>query len=84
MTHTHTLRYLDVLTSPIRSPGKVAAFLSDIFPKLHTVNNYGKDERVEMDDPGTEVDIMWSQVEHLLPIFASVRRKERAYSTTND
>jgi hypothetical protein len=61
------LRELGVHDSPINDPGRVAAFISDVFP------NVG---RLRVSVTGEDQKRKWKEVEKLIPVFAAVRRQE--------
>ncbi|KIJ20471.1 hypothetical protein PAXINDRAFT_7708 [Paxillus involutus ATCC 200175] len=68
----------DFVTSTINNPIAIAAFLSDIFPKLLYVH-HSWDENPTMSEEDTEdMDIYrqrWEEVECLVPAFVAVRRQ---------
>ena len=61
------LRELGVHDSTIANPGRVAAFISDIFPKV---------EKLKVSVTGEDQKRKWKEVEKLIPVFAAVRRQE--------
>ena len=61
------LRELGVHDSPINNPGRVAAFISDVFP------NVG---RLKVSVTSEDQKRKWKEVEKLIPVFAAVRRQE--------
>jgi hypothetical protein len=69
-------RTLGVLHSPIGSPGKVAAFLSDIVPNLRSINVFQYDED---DGPNDfeELERKWKEAEEYVKLFSLVRTQER-------
>jgi hypothetical protein len=58
--------------SPIEDPVAVAAFLSDIFPAVNTIDN----QLNQLPE-----NSKWSQVADLIPTFVSIRRQERNHSS---
>ncbi|RDB14801.1 hypothetical protein Hypma_016475 [Hypsizygus marmoreus] len=66
------LKSLNVENSPISHAPSVAAFLSDIFPKIATVFVNENDNI----DEETELEKAWGEVQNLLWVFASVRDHE--------
>jgi len=61
------LRKLDVNHSPIDDPGRVAAFIADIFPNVTKISVAFM--------PGTADRRKWKQVERMLPVLAASRRQ---------
>ena len=70
------LRTLEVLHSPIGEPGKVAAFLSDIFPNLRTIGVFQYEEGTAPVD-FAELERKWKEVERYAALFSLVRTQER-------
>ncbi|EDR12542.1 uncharacterized protein LACBIDRAFT_323858 [Laccaria bicolor S238N-H82] len=71
----NNLTSLSVADSPINAPPKVAAFLSDIFPRIESIT-FADDWRDSTDgDPenATETARMWDEAECLLETFAMSR-----------
>ncbi|RDB14878.1 hypothetical protein Hypma_016419 [Hypsizygus marmoreus] len=69
---------LDVIGSSISNAVKVAAFLSDVFPRLASVTNCDAIYRRHDEQPESEMDKKWTEVEHLMRDFAIVRAQETA------
>ena len=61
-------RELDVHDSTIADPGRAAAFISDIFPKVEILNAFAR--------VGEGQKRKWNEIEKLIPVFANVRRQE--------
>jgi hypothetical protein len=80
----NTLTALSVADSPINDPAIVAAFLSDIFPRIESITY----ENEWWDSPGgdpedaRETARMWEEVERLLETFAKVRLQESSRMET--
>ncbi|RDB14582.1 hypothetical protein Hypma_016418 [Hypsizygus marmoreus] len=70
------LSTLDVIRSPISNAAHVAAFLSDIFPRLSSVQNCERDMRDDDEPPASDMDKKWTEVESLVKVFALVRAQE--------
>ncbi|KAJ7618445.1 hypothetical protein FB45DRAFT_931665 [Roridomyces roridus] len=72
------LRTLNVGTSPIvadpETAGKVAAFLSNLFPQLEKINVHAPQVHFE---PFVRYAAGWTSVSQLVPIFSSVRSQEK-------
>jgi hypothetical protein len=67
---------LNIGDSPISDPIPVAAFLSDIFPKIKVIYKFdGRD----LDENST-----WRQVGPLIPTFVSIRSQERNYEFVDE
>ena len=75
----NTLTTLSVADSPISAPTKVAAFLSDIFPKIKSIyfDDDWRDSHGRPED-ATETARMWEQAGRLLETFATVGLQERS------
>ena len=78
----NSLTTLSVADSPISDPGIVAAFLSDIFPRIRLTTC--QDDWLDDDDPWdtTETTRMWAEAGSLLETFAKVRLQERSRMET--
>ena len=79
----NTLTRLFVADSPIDAPAIVAAFLSDIFPRIRSIV-FDNDWRYTDGNPenATETARMWEEAEHLLETFVEVRLQERSRMET--
>jgi hypothetical protein len=80
----NSLTTLSVADSPINDPAIVAAFLSDIFPRIESIT-FDNDWRDYPDgDPedATETARMWEEADRLLETFAKVRLQERSRMET--
>ncbi|EDR02354.1 uncharacterized protein LACBIDRAFT_332416 [Laccaria bicolor S238N-H82] len=66
----NTLKTLGVADSPINAPAVVAAFLSDIFPRIESVtfDNDWRETNGDREDT-TETARMWEEAERLLETF---------------
>jgi hypothetical protein len=69
----HALTRLSVVDSPIDDPKGVAAFLTDIYPRIDCLNNEDKGNREADNGPITDLDQKWTEVEELLATFVAVR-----------
>ena len=69
---------LGVLHSPIGDPGKVAAFLSDIFPNLQEIRIFCCEE-LELPGDYEELEQKWEEVERLVKVFSLVRTQEKMF-----
>jgi hypothetical protein len=69
---------LGVLHSPIGDPGKVAAFLSDIFPNLRDIPIFYSED-LELPDDYDELDRKWGEVLRLVKLFSLVRTQEKVF-----
>lgn len=74
----HSLVHLDVRSSPILAAPKVAAFLSDIFPRIETV----KSEKRFVKEDRTHVRVlpMWGEVEDLISVLSKEERVKDIWS----
>ena len=74
----NSLTTLSVADSPISAPGIVAAFLSDIFPRIRWITCH------DDVDPGDTIETtrMWAEAGSLLETFAKVRLQERSRMET--
>ena len=79
----NTLTRLFVADSPIDAPAIVAAFLSDIFPRIRSIV-FDNDWRYTDGNPenATETARMWEEAERLLETFVEVRLQERSRMET--
>ncbi len=64
------LRELGVNDSPIDSPGRIAAFISDMFPEVSKI------VVSELNEDPEGKKRKWEEVERLIPVFAAVRKQE--------
>ncbi|KAF8838645.1 hypothetical protein BDN67DRAFT_1012953 [Paxillus ammoniavirescens] len=68
----------DFVTSTINNPIAIAAFLSDIFPKLSYVHHSWGDNPTISGEATEDMEIYrqrWEEVKGLVPAFAAVRRQ---------
>ena len=79
------IRALGVLHSPIGDPGKVAAFLSGIFPNLCSIDVFNcKEPGVRhIPDAIKELERKWKEVGQLVKLFSLVRMQEKKYRLAN-
>ncbi|EDR12990.1 uncharacterized protein LACBIDRAFT_323876 [Laccaria bicolor S238N-H82] len=66
----NTLNTLSVADSPINAPPIVAAFLSNIFPRLRTIAFHDEWRNGVPGEAETETTRMWEEVDSLLETFA--------------
>ena len=80
----NSLTTLSVADSPISAPGIVAAFLSDIFPRIRWITCHDDDDWLDDVDPGDTIETtrMWAEAGSLLETFAKVRLQERSRMET--
>ncbi|KAF8349637.1 hypothetical protein F5887DRAFT_947344 [Amanita rubescens] len=69
-TCNRALRELGVNDSPIENPGRIAAFISDMFPEVTKITVS------ELNEDPEEKKRKWKEVERLIPVFAAVRKQE--------
>ncbi|KAJ8593720.1 hypothetical protein M405DRAFT_921688 [Rhizopogon salebrosus TDB-379] len=72
----NTLKYADFGSSKIRHATEVAAFISAIAPKLHTIIGWESERHYE-DDDYVKYSSRWTAVDHLVKVFLMVREQER-------
>ncbi|KAJ7760083.1 hypothetical protein DFH07DRAFT_940015 [Mycena maculata] len=80
----HHLTSMDVATSSLFAPTRVARFLSDIFPTLRTIvtdrEEADNEDATELEEAPEEIALhhRWKEVEAALPELVAARQEERA------
>ncbi|KAJ6550863.1 hypothetical protein DFH09DRAFT_988706 [Mycena vulgaris] len=86
------LRFLGVAASPISEPPAVARFISGLFPRLMTISTVrewrwdfytGFDDDDEMAAARAH-NIVWKQIQAMLPMITAVRLEEREWARGSD